>query len=187
MKAFARWRGSRRADAPPSEPLTAAIRYYDKHGDALFRFVDATPKSRSITRPPSANFKTSRSFGSTCSSPAVPKAPTACVLLQDCRHLPSLRVPIEAYLAWAFERLGTHRDVFGLPLDALTPAAFKESARLGRRGDAHPSTPQAYPHPGVADGSRLLQATSRYPIPSSGSPSSGQTSVGADPGLDRSA
>ncbi|MCG5051503.1 MAG: transposase [Myxococcales bacterium] len=36
-------------------------------------------------------------------------------------------VAAQAYLAWAFERLGTHRDVFGLPLDALTPAAFKKT------------------------------------------------------------
>ena len=30
-----------------------------------------------------------------------------------------------AYLTWAFERLGTHRDLFALPLEAMTPAAFK--------------------------------------------------------------
>jgi len=32
---------------------------------------------------------------------------------------------VQAYLTWAFERLGTHRDVFALPLESLTPAAFK--------------------------------------------------------------
>ena len=39
----------------------------------------------------------------------------------------ALRVPAQAYLAWAFERLGTHRDVFDLPLEDLTPAAFKKT------------------------------------------------------------
>ena len=34
-------------------------------------------------------------------------------------------VPIQAYLAWAFDRLGTHRDVYGLSLEEMTPAAFK--------------------------------------------------------------
>ena len=43
------------------------------------------------------------------------------------RHLPRQGMPIEAYLAWAFERLGTHRDLFGLPVDQLTPAAFKKT------------------------------------------------------------
>jgi hypothetical protein len=32
---------------------------------------------------------------------------------------------VQAYLSWAFERLGTHRDVFKLPLEAITPSAFK--------------------------------------------------------------
>ncbi|MEZ4226999.1 MAG: hypothetical protein R3B13_39030 [Polyangiaceae bacterium] len=32
-----------------------------------------------------------------------------------------------AYLTWAFERLGTHRDLFALPLEALTPAAFSKT------------------------------------------------------------
>jgi hypothetical protein len=36
-------------------------------------------------------------------------------------------VPVQAYLAWAFERLGTHRDVFGLALDQMTLAAFKST------------------------------------------------------------
>jgi hypothetical protein len=34
---------------------------------------------------------------------------------------------VQAYLTWAFERLGTHRDVFGLPLEEMTPAAFKKT------------------------------------------------------------
>jgi hypothetical protein len=32
---------------------------------------------------------------------------------------------VQPYLAWAFERLGTHREQLGLPLEPLTPAASK--------------------------------------------------------------
>jgi len=37
-------------------------------------------------------------------------------------------VPVQAYLTWAFERLGTHRDVFGLDLAEMTPAALKRAS-----------------------------------------------------------
>jgi len=36
-------------------------------------------------------------------------------------------VPVQAYLTWAFESLGTHRDLFGLQLEEMTPAAFKKT------------------------------------------------------------
>jgi hypothetical protein len=34
---------------------------------------------------------------------------------------------VQAYLTWPFERLGTHRDEFGLELHEMTPAAYKRS------------------------------------------------------------
>ena len=51
----------------------------------------------------------------------------ACVpfgIIATCR---AIGVPTEAYLAWAFERLGTQRDLFGLAVNEITPAAFKKS------------------------------------------------------------
>src|SRR6185437_14278814 len=51
----------------------------------------------------------------------------ACVLLGIIATCRALGVPIQAYLAWAFDRLGTHRDVFGLSLEDMTPAAFKKT------------------------------------------------------------
>ena len=57
-------------------------------------------------------------------------APTAMwkvVLLGIIATCRALRVPAQAYLVWAFERLGTHRDLFTLPLEVLTPAAFKKT------------------------------------------------------------
>jgi hypothetical protein len=43
-------------------------------------------------------------------------------IVATCR---AVGVPVQAYLSWAFERLGTHRDIFGLRLDEMTPKAFK--------------------------------------------------------------
>jgi hypothetical protein len=51
----------------------------------------------------------------------------ACVLLGIIATCRALGVPAQAYLARAFDRLGTHRDVFGLPLEDITPAAFKKT------------------------------------------------------------
>jgi len=42
----------------------------------------------------------------------------------DCR---AEGVPAQAYLTWAFDRLGTHRDRFALPLEEMTPAAFNKT------------------------------------------------------------
>lgn len=49
----------------------------------------------------------------------------ACVLLGIVATCRALGVPVQAYLAWAFDRLGTHREQFGLELEQITPAAFK--------------------------------------------------------------
>jgi hypothetical protein len=48
----------------------------------------------------------------------------ACVLLGSIAACRTVGVPVQASLAWACERHGTHRDVFDLPLEAMTPAAF---------------------------------------------------------------
>ena len=53
----------------------------------------------------------------------------ACVLLGIVATCRALGVPIQAYLSWAFDRLGTHRDVYGLALEDITPAAFKDSRK----------------------------------------------------------
>ena len=49
----------------------------------------------------------------------------ACVLLGIVATCRALGVPVQAYLAWAFERLGTHRESYGLALEEVTPATFK--------------------------------------------------------------
>ena len=53
----------------------------------------------------------------------------ACVLLGIVATCRALGVPVQAYLSWAFDRLGTHRDDFGLALEDITPTAFKDSRK----------------------------------------------------------
>lgn len=124
---FARWRQAVKPTLLPSEPLAAAIRYYDNHYDALFRFVDDPLV-------PIDNSPTEREFQNVAKlrlnmlfAGSTEGAHRACVLLGIVATCRALGVPAQAYLAWAFERLGTHRDVFALPLDAITPAAYKKT------------------------------------------------------------
>jgi len=53
----------------------------------------------------------------------------ACVLLGIAVNCRSLGVPALACFAWAFERLGTHRDLYGLNIVDVTPAAYKQRPR----------------------------------------------------------
>jgi hypothetical protein len=111
----------------PSEPLMTAVRYYQRHHEALFRFIDDA-------NVPIDNSATEREFQNVAKlrlnvlfAGSTEGAHRACVLLGIVATCRTLGVPVQAYLTWAFERLGTHRDVFGLPLEAMTPAAFKKT------------------------------------------------------------
>jgi len=122
---FDRWRAAVAPTLLPSEPLAAAIRDYDNHGDALFRFVD-DPEV------PIDNSATEREFQNVAKlrlnmlfAGSTEGAHRACVLLGIIATCRAIGVPIQAYLAWAFDRLGTHRDLYGLSLGEMTPAAFK--------------------------------------------------------------
>lgn len=124
---FKRWLDAVKPTLLPSEPLAAAIAYYKNHGAALFRFVDDPLV-------PIDNSPTEREFQNVAKlrlnmlfAGSTEGAHRACVLLGIIATCRALRVPAQAYLVWAFERLGTHRDMFDLPLEALTPAAFKKT------------------------------------------------------------
>jgi hypothetical protein len=123
--------------APPDQPDSDArrtglsdgyaVRYYRNHKDALFRFIDDPDV-------PIDNSPTEREFQNVAKlrlnmlfAGSTEGAHRACVLLGIAATCRALGVPIQAYLAWAFERLGTHRDVYGLSLEEMTPAAFKAS------------------------------------------------------------
>ncbi|MFO0554491.1 MAG: transposase [Polyangiaceae bacterium] len=124
---FRRWLTAVKPTLLPSEPLMAAIQYYERHHEALFRFVDdpELPLDNSATEREFQNFAKLRLnmlfAGST------EGAHRACVLLGIVATCRTLRVPVQAYLAWAFDRLGTHRDIYNLRLEDMTPAAFKKT------------------------------------------------------------
>lgn len=111
----------------PSDPLRKAIQYYLNHWLSLTRFLHDpdVPIDNSATEREFQNFAKLRLnmlfAGST------EGAHRACVLLGIIATCKALGVPVAEYLAWAFERLGTHRATFGMPIRELTPAAFKTS------------------------------------------------------------
>ena len=111
----------------PSEPLAAPLRYYRNHGEALFRFVDDP-------QVPIDNSPTEREFQNVAKlrlnmlfAGSTEGARRACVLLGIVATCRAPKLPVQAYLAWAFKRLGTHRDLFDLDLADMTPAAFKKT------------------------------------------------------------
>ncbi|MBC7173565.1 MAG: transposase [Polyangiaceae bacterium] len=124
---FEKWLDAVGPTLLPSEPLMVAVRYYTNHRNALFRFIDdpAVPIDNSPTEREFQNVAKLRL--NVLFAGSTEGAHRACVLLGIIATCRAIRVPSEAYLAWAFERLGTHRDVFGLGLDEITPAAFKRA------------------------------------------------------------
>jgi hypothetical protein len=104
-----------------------AVRYYKNHRDALFRFIDDP-------NVPIDNSPTEREFQNVAKlrlnmlfAGSTEGAHRACVLLGIAATCRAIGVPVQAYIAWAFERLGTHRDLFGLDLNEMKPAAHQRS------------------------------------------------------------
>ena len=127
VKAFERWLTAVKPTLLPSEPLMVAVQYYLRHRDALFRFIDDP-------QVPIDNSATEREFQNVAKlrlnmlfAGSTEGAHRACVLLGIIATCRALAVPAQAYLAWAFDRLGTHRKDFGLVLEQTTPAAFKKT------------------------------------------------------------
>ncbi len=125
--AFDAWRAAIGPSLLPSEPLAVAVRYYDNHRAALYRFIDDPDV-------PIDNSPTEREFQNVAKlrlnvlfAGSTEGAHRAAVLLGIVATCRAIDVPVGAYLTWAFERLGTHREVFGLDLEAMTPAAFKRA------------------------------------------------------------
>ena len=123
---FRRWIDAVEPTLVPSDPLAAALRYYRNHWTALFRFVDH-PEI------PIDNSGSEREYQAVAKlrlnslfAGGTEGAHRAAVLLGIAATCRALGVDPLAYMAWAFERLGTHRDDFGnLPASKLTPAAYK--------------------------------------------------------------
>ena len=124
---FRRWLAAVEPTLLPTEPLMVATRYYRLHGEALFRFVedpevpiDNSPTEREFQNV--AKLRLNMQFAGSTEG-----AHRACILLGIVATCRAIGVSAQAYLAWAFERLGTHRDLYALPIDQLTPAAFKHA------------------------------------------------------------
>ncbi len=127
FEAFARWRAAVLPTLEPDEPLAKTLRYYGNHWDALTRFVGDA-------RLPIDNSGSEREFQ------RVAKLRHACLfaggpegahamgtlmgLASTCRHR---GVDPQAYLTWALERRGTHKDLYGMRAEELTPAAYARS------------------------------------------------------------
>ena len=122
---FATWLAVVEPTLLPSDPLRTAVMYYKNHWAALTRFVDdpAVPIDNSPTEREFQNVAKLRLnmlfAGST------EGAHRACVLLGIIATCRAVGVPCQAYLTWAFERLGTHRGHFALTAEQITPLAFK--------------------------------------------------------------
>lgn len=123
------WMDATEPALTPNEDLAKVIRYYRNHWQALFRFVDhpEIPIDNSGTEREFQNvakLRHNRLFAG--STEGAHRMATLLGVVATCR---AHGVDPQAYLAWAFTRLGTHRDVFGLTAEQLTPATYKDSLR----------------------------------------------------------
>lgn len=126
--AFLAWMNVVEPTLLPSDPLAAAIRYCKNHRQALLRFIDDPLL-------PIDNSPTEREFQNVAKlrlnmlfAGSTEGAHRACVLLGIAATCRARGVSTLAYLGWAFERLGTHRDLYGLDIADVTPAAFKRAS-----------------------------------------------------------
>ena len=122
---FATWLDAVEPSLLPSDLLRTAVMYYRNHWAALMRFledpdvpIDNSPTEREFQNV--AKLRLNMLFAGSTEG-----AHRACVLLGIIATCRAVGVPCQAYLTWAFERLGTHREHYGLAAEQLTPAAYK--------------------------------------------------------------
>jgi transposase len=123
-----RWMNAVEPTLTPSDALATTIRYYRNHWDALFRFVDypEIPIDNSASEreyQQVAKVRLNSLFAG--STEGAHRAATLLGIVATCRNL---GVDPLGYLAWAFTRLGTHRDIYNLSAAELTPAAYARAA-----------------------------------------------------------
>lgn len=108
----------------PNDALAKVIRYYRNHWAALFRFIDDPdiPIDNSASEREYQNVAKLRlNVLFAGSTEGAHRAATLLGIAATCK---AIGVDTQAYLGWAFTRLGTHREAFDLPASELTPAAF---------------------------------------------------------------
>jgi len=122
-----RWMDAVEPALVPSDPLAGAIRYYRNHWNALTRFIDHPeigPDNSAVEREFQTVAKARLSWLFAGSTEGAHRAAVLLGVVATCRNL---GLDIQAWLTWAFERLGTHRDRYGLSAAELTPAAYKRA------------------------------------------------------------
>ena len=118
------WMAAVEPTLAPNDLLAKTIRYYDNHWDALFRFVDhpeIPPDNSASEREYQQVAKLRLNSLFARSTEGAHRAATLHGVVATCRNI---GIDPQAYLAWAFTRLGTLRDVFGLPAAQMTPAVY---------------------------------------------------------------
>lgn len=108
----------------PDDSVAKVIRYYRNQWDALFRFIDhpEIPIDNSASEreyQSVAKLRLNALFAG--STEGAHRAATLLGIVATCK---ALDIDAQAYLAWAFTRLGTHREDFGMTAAQLTPAEF---------------------------------------------------------------
>jgi hypothetical protein len=114
-----------------------AVHYYGRHRDALFRFIDDPDI-------PIDNSATEREFQNVAKlrfnmlfAGSTEGAHRACVLLGIIATCRALGVSAQAYFAWAFDRLGTHRER-PAARGTSAPGALPRAAARDRAGEPAP-------------------------------------------------
>jgi transposase len=126
LRRFRQWLyGVLKRNLPPTDPVQRVARYYLKHFDDLSRYIDHAhlpldnnASEREFQRHAKLRFA-SLFAGST------EGGHRWATLLGVVRTAQKCEVDIEAYLTWMFERHGSHRKKFAIPVAQLTPMAYR--------------------------------------------------------------
>ena len=122
---FRRWIDAVREHLIPGTPTRKAVNYYVNHWDALMRFL-GDPKIPMHNNAAERLFRcldTGRhNWLFAGNEDSAHNLAALMGLVSTCRMQ---GIDPQNYLAWAIERRGTWRDKFGIPVQELTPAAYK--------------------------------------------------------------
>lgn len=130
--ALLKWMNAVEPTLLPDDAVAKVIRYYRNHWDALFRFIDhpEIPIDNSASEreyQSVAKLRLNMLFAG--STEGAHRAATLLGIMATCK---ALGIDAQAYLTWAFIRLGTHKEDFGMTAAQLTPAEFARHLAVER-------------------------------------------------------
>jgi transposase len=124
-EAFQAWMAAVEPALVDDDPIAKVIRYFGNHWNNLTRFLQ-DPRLPLDNSASEREFQAIAKLRLNClfagGTEGAHRAATLLGLAATCRRQ---AVDYQAYLVWAFERRGTHRDRHGLSAAELTPAAYK--------------------------------------------------------------